>query len=120
MGSHHLWLPAPPTLPPFLPPYPSIPSRFDRMPPPHTQVVNRSAETLQNLCLELATMGDLKLVERPQNYTLAPGDSKAIRANIKAGGRVGADTVGNQGVCVRVCAGTLRLDSPEAWGLGWE
>ncbi|MEW5304789.1 MAG: hypothetical protein WDW36_007376 [Sanguina aurantia] len=46
-------------------------------------VVNRSAETLQNLCLELATMGDLKLVERPQNYTLAPGDTKVIRANIK-------------------------------------
>ena len=34
-------------------------------------------------------MGDLKLVERPQNYTLAPGDSKAIRANIKAGACVG-------------------------------
>lgn len=46
-------------------------------------MVNRSAETLQNLCLELATMGDLKLVERPQNYTLAPGDTKVIRANIK-------------------------------------
>lgn len=29
-------------------------------------VINRSNETLQNLCLELATMGDLKLVERPQ------------------------------------------------------
>jgi coatomer subunit beta len=28
-------------------------------------------------------MGDLKLVERPQNYTLAPGDTRAIRANIK-------------------------------------
>merc|ERR1712129_447513 len=46
-------------------------------------VLNRTPETLQNLCLELATMGDLKLVERPQNYTLAPGDSKQIRANIK-------------------------------------
>ena len=46
-------------------------------------VVNRSSETFQNLCLELATMGDLKLVERPQNYTLAPGDTKVIRANIK-------------------------------------
>mmetsp|Transcript_10097 Transcript_10097/g.21595 ORF Transcript_10097/g.21595 Transcript_10097/m.21595 type:complete len:359 (+) Transcript_10097:452-1528(+) len=46
-------------------------------------VANRSGETLQNLCLELATMGDLKLVERPQNYTLAPGDTKIIRANIK-------------------------------------
>ncbi len=46
-------------------------------------VINRSSETLQNLCLELATMGDLKLVERPQNYTLAPGATKVIRANIK-------------------------------------
>lgn len=46
-------------------------------------VTNRTQETLQNLCLELATMGDLKLVERPQNYTLGPGDSKQIRANIK-------------------------------------
>ncbi|KAL5676808.1 hypothetical protein ACJX0J_012939, partial [Zea mays] len=46
-------------------------------------VVNRTKETLQNLCLELATMGDLKLVDRPQNYTLAPESSKQIRANIK-------------------------------------
>ena len=46
-------------------------------------VVNRTPDTLQNVCLELATMGDLKLVERPQNYTLPPGGSKSIRANIK-------------------------------------
>ncbi len=46
-------------------------------------VVNRSDETQQNLCLELATMGDLKLVERPQNYTLEVGETKHIRANIK-------------------------------------
>jgi len=46
-------------------------------------VMNRTNETLQNLCLELATMGDLKLVERPQNYTLGPSDAKQIRANIK-------------------------------------
>ncbi|XP_015938020.1 coatomer subunit beta-1 [Arachis duranensis] len=46
-------------------------------------VINRTKETLQNLCLELATMGDLKLVERLQNYTLAPESSKQIKANIK-------------------------------------
>ncbi|CAA7062447.1 unnamed protein product [Microthlaspi erraticum] len=46
-------------------------------------VINRTKETLQNLCLELATMGDLKLVERPQNYTLAPESKKKIKANIK-------------------------------------
>ena len=38
-----------------------------------------AAETLQNVCLELATMGDLKLVERPQNYTLGPHAHKTIR-----------------------------------------
>lgn len=42
-------------------------------------VINRSSATMQNLCLELATMGDLKLVERPQNYTLGPGAQQAIR-----------------------------------------
>eukprot|EP00252_Welwitschia_mirabilis_P016316 TRINITY_DN359_c0_g1_i3.p1 TRINITY_DN359_c0_g1~~TRINITY_DN359_c0_g1_i3.p1 ORF type:complete len:951 (-),score=183.98 TRINITY_DN359_c0_g1_i3:318-3170(-) len=46
-------------------------------------IINRTQDTLQNLCLELATMGDLKLVERPQNYTLAPESSKQIKANIK-------------------------------------
>ncbi|XP_056845572.1 coatomer subunit beta-1 [Raphanus sativus] len=46
-------------------------------------VINRTKDTLQNLCLELATMGDLKLVERPQNYSLAPATSMQIKANIK-------------------------------------
>ena len=56
-------------------------------------VVNRSPATLQNLNLELATMGDLKLVERPQNHTLGPGASKTIRANIKV--RVQGSEVGD-------------------------
>lgn len=46
-------------------------------------VINRTSETMQNVSLELATMGDLKLVERPQAYTLAPGAQRSIRANIK-------------------------------------
>lgn len=46
-------------------------------------VVNTTTDTLQNLTLELATMGDLRLCERPQSYTLAPEDRKTIRANIK-------------------------------------
>ena len=50
-------------------------------------VINRTAATMQSLCLELATMGDLKLVERPQNYTLAAGESKRLRANIKVRAR---------------------------------
>lgn len=46
-------------------------------------VVNTTTDTLQNLTLELATMGDLRLCERPQAYTLGPADQKTIRANIK-------------------------------------
>jgi vesicle coat complex subunit len=63
----------------------------------------RTGETLQNLTLELATMGDLKLVERLQQYTLAPGASKVIRANIKVG-RAAAMLAGCMGCSKsRVC-----------------
>lgn len=46
-------------------------------------VINQTSETLQNVTLELATLGDLKLVERPQTHTIAPHDKKTIKANIK-------------------------------------
>lgn len=46
-------------------------------------VVNQTNSTLQNLTLELATVGDLKLCERPQTYTLAPYARQRIKANIK-------------------------------------
>ena len=46
-------------------------------------VVNQTQEPMENLCLELATVGDLKLCERPQSYLLQPGESKHIKANIK-------------------------------------
>jgi len=46
-------------------------------------VINRTPNTLTNLTVELATMGDLKLVERPQSLTIGPLDQRTIRANIK-------------------------------------
>ena len=46
-------------------------------------VVNRTPNTLTNLTVELATMGDLKLVERPQALTIGPLDQRTIKANIK-------------------------------------
>ncbi|KAK7106999.1 coatomer subunit beta-like isoform X3 [Littorina saxatilis] len=46
-------------------------------------VVNQTADTLQNLTVELATLGDLKLVEKPQPLLLAPHDFCNIKANIK-------------------------------------
>ncbi|XP_018019307.1 coatomer subunit beta-like [Hyalella azteca] len=46
-------------------------------------MVNQTSDTLQNCTLELATMGDLKLVEKPQPLVLAPHDFCNIKANVK-------------------------------------
>lgn len=46
-------------------------------------VINRTPNTLSNLTVELATMGDMKIVERPQAYTIGPLDQMTIRASIK-------------------------------------
>lgn len=46
-------------------------------------VINRTPNTLTNLTIELATMGDLKVVERPQSHTIGPLDERRMRANIK-------------------------------------
>jgi len=46
-------------------------------------IINRTPNTLTNLTVELATMGDLKIVERPQPYTIGPLDERRLRANIK-------------------------------------
>jgi coatomer subunit beta len=46
-------------------------------------LVNRTPQTLTNLTVELATMGDLRLVERPQSHTIGPLDQRNIKANIK-------------------------------------
>jgi len=46
-------------------------------------LVNQTSNTLQNLCLDFATLGDLKLVERPAVYTIAPHGFQSIKATIK-------------------------------------
>jgi coatomer subunit beta len=46
-------------------------------------IVNQTAETLQNFVIEFATLGDLKLVERPTTHNVAPHSFLSIKANIK-------------------------------------
>jgi coatomer subunit beta len=46
-------------------------------------VINRTPKTLANLTVELSTMGDMKIVERPQANTIGPNDQITIRASIK-------------------------------------
>lgn len=60
-------------------------------------VVNQTQDTLQNFTLELATMGDLKLVERPQPIVLAPKDFATIKANVKVASTENGIIFGNIG-----------------------
>ena len=46
-------------------------------------VINRTANTLADMTVELSTMGDMKIVERPQAHTLGPMEQITIRASIK-------------------------------------
>jgi len=46
-------------------------------------IINRTPNTLADLSVELSTMGDMKIVERPQAHTLGPLDQTTIRASIK-------------------------------------
>jgi len=46
-------------------------------------LVNQTANTLQSLCIDFATLGDLKIVERPSVYTIAPHGFQSIKATIK-------------------------------------
>ncbi|KAG7305224.1 hypothetical protein JYU34_009263 [Plutella xylostella] len=46
-------------------------------------VVNQTDDTLQNCTVELATLGDLRLVERPASVVLAPRDYATIKAHVK-------------------------------------
>lgn len=46
-------------------------------------IVNQTGDTLQNVTLELATLGDLKLVEKPSPVILAAHDFSNIKASVK-------------------------------------
>ncbi|ODN05725.1 Coatomer subunit beta [Orchesella cincta] len=58
-------------------------------------LVNQTTDTLQNCTLELATRGELKLVERPQPIILGPSDFSNIRASIKVTSTENALIFGN-------------------------
>ncbi|KAB8339175.1 hypothetical protein FH972_022110 [Carpinus fangiana] len=46
-------------------------------------LVNQTTTTLQNLSVEFATLGDLKVVERPTTQNLGPHDFQNVQATIK-------------------------------------
>jgi coatomer subunit beta len=46
-------------------------------------LVNQTTDTLQNLTVEFATLGDLKVVERPTSQNLGPHDFHNVQCTIK-------------------------------------
>jgi coatomer subunit beta len=46
-------------------------------------LVNQTSETLQNLSVEFATLGDLKVVERPTTQNLGPHAFQSVQSTIK-------------------------------------
>lgn len=46
-------------------------------------ILNRTPQTLTNVTVELATIGDLKILERPQSFTIGPMQERRLRTNIK-------------------------------------
>jgi coatomer subunit beta len=46
-------------------------------------LVNQTTDTLQNLSVEFATLGDLKVVERPTTQNLGPRDFLQVQSTIK-------------------------------------
>ena len=46
-------------------------------------IVNQTSETLQNLSMEFATLGDLKIVERPTTQSLGPNSFMNTQATVK-------------------------------------
>ncbi|CAH0397263.1 unnamed protein product [Chilo suppressalis] len=58
-------------------------------------VVNQTDDTLQNCMVELATLGELRLVERPGGVVLAPRCHASIRAHVKVASTENAVIFGN-------------------------
>lgn len=56
-----------------------------------------SDDTLQNCTVELATLGELRLVERPTGVVLAPRDFASIRAHVKVASTENGIIFGNIG-----------------------
>lgn len=68
-------------------------------------IVNQTSDTLQNLNVELATLGDLRLVEKPSPLTLAPRDFANIKAHVKVSSSENGIIFGNIVYDVRGASG---------------
>lgn len=81
-------------------------------------IVNQTNDTLQDLTIEFATLGDLKLVERPAPHTLGPHAFHNIKATIKVSstetgvifGNVVYDKPGGADTSVNIVLNDVHVD----------
>ena len=81
-------------------------------------IVNQTSDTLQDLTIEFATLGDLKLVERPAPHTLGPNAFHNIKATIKVSstetgvifGNVVYDRQGGADTSVNIVLNDVHVD----------
>ncbi|KAJ9107198.1 hypothetical protein QFC19_002858 [Naganishia cerealis] len=81
-------------------------------------IVNQTSDTLQDLTIEFATLGDLKLVERPAPHTLGPHAFHNIKATIKVSstetgvifGNVVYDRPGGADTSVNIVLNDVHVD----------
>jgi len=81
-------------------------------------IVNQTTETLQNLTVDIACLGDLKLVERPAAHTLAPHGFHNVTATIKVSstetgvifGTIAYDKQGASDASVNIVMNDLHIE----------
>lgn len=81
-------------------------------------VVNQTNDTLQNLTLEISTVGDLKLCERPSTITLGPFASTTMKVSVKVSstenglifGNIIYDVSGSSGDSKCIILNEIRVD----------
>ncbi|KAA0188212.1 Coatomer subunit beta, partial [Fasciolopsis buskii] len=86
-----------------------------------TSKLSKTRDTLQNLTLELSTLGDLRLVEKPSPLTIAPQDFANIKANIKVSstengiifGNISYDVRGSTGETTCIVLNDIHIDIME-------
>ncbi|KAK1923557.1 ER to Golgi transport-related protein [Papiliotrema laurentii] len=81
-------------------------------------IVNQTTETLQNLTVDIACLGDLKLVERPAPHTLGPHGFHNVTATIKVSstetgvifGTINYDKQGASDASVNIVMNDLHIE----------
>jgi len=74
-------------------------------------IINQTNNTVQNVALELSTVGDLKLCDHPQLLTISPGAASRMKTNIKVSSTETGIIFGN--LTYDVAGQAVTLNTPD-------